>query len=82
MFFAVPDVTIFLAVRAATYAAIDDHQRAVRQQLYAGLFFALALSAIILSTGLIGEPGRGESANVMREPSKGPPQSAISLIAK
>ena len=53
MFFALPDVTIFLAARAVSYPATDDHQRAVRQQLIVGVLFAMAVSAMVLSSALI-----------------------------
>lgn len=55
MLFALPDATIFLAARAASYPVNDDHQRAVRQQLILGVIFAMVFSAIILSTSLIPE---------------------------
>ena len=53
MFFALPDVTIFLAARAVSYPATDDHQRAVRQQLIVGLVLAIAVCAMVLSSALI-----------------------------
>jgi hypothetical protein len=49
MFFAVPDVVIFLAARTFTYPVTDVHTRAVRQQLIVGLILALAFCAIILA---------------------------------
>lgn len=65
MVFALPDITIFLAARAISYPVTNDHQRAVRQQLVAGVILAIAFCAIILSIGLI--PARPDR----------PPASAI-----
>jgi hypothetical protein len=67
MVFALPDIAIFLAVRAATYPTADAHQRAVRQQLIVGVILAVAVSAIILATGLIPERGDRARVSVMRQ---------------
>lgn len=64
MFFAFPDVSIFTLARAVTYPAKDVHERAVRQQIFMGLFFAVALSAIILAAGFI--PDRPKASTVQR----------------
>ena len=67
MLFALPDVTIFLAARAVSYPVKDEHQRAVRQQLILGAIFAMAFSAIILSTSLIPERRDRQPASAIRQ---------------
>lgn len=64
MFFALPDASIFMLTRAITYPETDVHKRAVRQQIFVGLFFAVALSAIILAAGFI--PDRPKASTVQR----------------
>jgi drug/metabolite transporter (DMT)-like permease len=53
LFFALPDVAIFMAARAWTYPVTDVHQRAVRQQLIVGLILAIAVCALFMSLLLL-----------------------------
>lgn len=72
MLFALPDVSIFTLARAVTYPAEDVHERAVRQQIFMGLFFAVALGAIILATGFIPDRREPSAARRMEERSGTP----------
>ena len=53
MVFALPDAVAVLAVRAATYKAATEHQRAVPQQMILGLVIAIAFCAILLGLSLV-----------------------------
>ncbi len=53
LFFAGPDVVIFLAARVRSYRVPDLQARAVRQQLIVGLVLALLFTALILSMALL-----------------------------
>ena len=53
MLFALPDVTILLAARLASYSVADEHQRAVRQQMILGLIIAVAFCAILFTIMLL-----------------------------
>jgi Na+-translocating ferredoxin:NAD+ oxidoreductase RnfA subunit len=57
MLFALPDaiivLVILLAERIVTYPAVDDHQRAIRQQIILGLVLAVAICAILFTLVLL-----------------------------
>ncbi|WP_288936930.1 hypothetical protein [uncultured Sphingomonas sp.] len=53
LFFALPDIAVFFMARAMSYPDADEHQRAVRQQLFVGFAFALALCVLMFATAFI-----------------------------
>jgi undecaprenyl pyrophosphate phosphatase UppP len=53
MLFALPDAIIVLAARIASYSVVDEHQRAMRQQMILGLIVAVSFCAILFALALI-----------------------------
>ncbi|HEX4737441.1 MAG TPA: hypothetical protein VH331_07760 [Allosphingosinicella sp.] len=53
MLFALPNAVIVLAARIASYPVVDDHQRAMRQQMILGLVVAVAFCAILFAFALM-----------------------------
>jgi len=47
--FALPDAIAVLCVRIATYSVVDDHQRAMRQQMILGLVVAAMFFGVLLA---------------------------------
>lgn len=53
LFFAGPDIVIFLAARVRSYPVPDVQARAVRQQLIVALILAIMFTALILSIAML-----------------------------
>lgn len=54
MLFALPDAIVVLVARIASYSVINDHQRAMRQQMILGLIVALVFCAGLFAVTLMG----------------------------
>jgi hypothetical protein len=53
MLFALPDAVVVLVARIISYPVLDEHQRAMRQQLNLGLAVAFAFCVILFALSLI-----------------------------
>ena len=53
MLFALPDAVILLAARIASYQVVDEHQRAMRQQMILALIVAVAFCATLFGLALM-----------------------------
>ncbi|MBA3526208.1 MAG: hypothetical protein H0T82_04730 [Sphingomonas sp.] len=53
MLFALPDLIILLTARIASYPVVDDHQRAIRQQMILALIVAVVFCVAVFSFALV-----------------------------
>lgn len=58
MIFALPDAAVFFFGQAIGYPTGDEHQRAVRQQLFVGSLLAFAVAALLLAASFIPDRSR------------------------